>query len=184
MALLRTSIALGLVLIALIGLGLPASAPRAEGVSEYSVKAAFIVNFARLVEWPEDAFGGPEDAVVTCIAGKQAHTAARRGGLDGQAVGRRSVSLRLIDSADETRGCHVVFVSSDSSKLAPRILAQVRSDSILTVGENEGFAKRGGIINFYREGPKVRFEINATAAERADLQISSRLLRLARIVEE
>ncbi len=181
MALLRTSIALGLVL---IGLGLPSSAARAEGVSEYSVKAAFIVNFARLVEWPEDAFASPEGPVVTCVAGREAHSAAQKGRLGEQAVGRRAVSLRLIDAASEVSACHVVFVSAEAGKLSPRILSAARSKSILTVGETEGFAKRGGIINFFLEGPKVRFEINPTAAERAGLQISSRLLRLARIVEE
>ena len=181
MALLRTSIALGLVL---LGLGLPASAPRAEGVSEYSVKAAFLVNFARLVEWPEQAFAAPEDPVVVCIAGEEAYEYAQQAGLRRQKVGRREVRLRTIDSADEVSACHVVFVSEGSSKLTPRVVGGAADASILTVGEADGFAARGGIINFYREGSKVRFEINPTAAERAGLQISSRLLRLARIVED
>ncbi len=79
-------------------------------------------------------------------------------------------------------GCHIVFITQERGEQGREFITAVAGKSILTIGESEGFARSGGVIGFYNEGSKIRFEINLRAAERARLRISSRLLQLARLV--
>jgi hypothetical protein len=153
-----------------------------EGASEYAVKAAFLLNFARPVEWPDSAFAAPSDPVVVGILGAEAFEAALAADIEKQRVGARAVRLERLSGAQQAAGCHVVFVSSAEHSSAGAVLAALGGASVLTVGESDGFARQGGIVNFYHEGKKIRFEINPAAADRAGIRISSRLLRLARIV--
>lgn len=178
MALLRSSAPLAALLLVA---GLLAGGARANALSEYAVKAAFLLNFARLVEWPEGAFAGPDAPVVVGVAGEGAYEAAREAGITGERVGSRPVELRRLRSPEEAASCHIVFVSLDGAGLAAASPAELGGGRALTVGEAEDFVNRGGMIGFYREGQKVRFEINPKAAQRAGLRISSRLLRVARI---
>ena len=181
MALLRTGLLLGPIA---VGIALSPTGLRAAGVSEYSVKAAFLLNFARLVHWPASAFAAPDTPLVLGVVGEKAFRATRLAGIEGQEVQRRPVRLRHVESAGQASGCHLVFVSREDSELGADALAVAGEAGALTVGEGEGFVRRGGIIGFYPEGQKIRFEINPAAAERSGLTISSRLLRLARIAGE
>ena len=176
----RRAIALALSLIAALALAPPRSL--AEPVGEYSVKAAFLLNSARLVQWPRASFEDPKAPIVVGFLGADAFEAARAAGIDKKRVGDRPVAIRRISGASEASLCHLVFLSDGGGTRPESLLEATRQSGVLTVGEMEGFARKGGIINFYRDGKKVRFEINTGAAQQAGFRISSRLLGLAKIV--
>jgi hypothetical protein len=153
-----------------------ATAPAKEIPLEYQVKAAYLFNFAKFVEWPSEARTGP---LTICVAGQNPFGDVLEETLRGETVNDRPLATRVI-SGPET-GCHIVFVPQGIAT-AP-YLSGLRGTPTLTVGEMPDFISRGGIINFVLEEGKVRFQIDSKAAERADLRISSHLLRLARSPE-
>jgi hypothetical protein len=140
---------------------------------EYRVKAAFLYNFARFVDWPATMASGP---LTICLADHNPFGDALAATLQGERIGGREVVARVITAPSSA--CHVLFVPEGASA-APYL--RDRQAPTLTVGESGDFIAMGGIVNFVREGANVRFEIDAMAAERAGLRISSRLLRLARM---
>jgi hypothetical protein len=150
------------------------SAPLAQTISlEYRVKAAYLLNFTRFVEWPAAAQNGP---VTICVAGRAVFGEVLDETLRGETVNGRDVVAKVI--LEPQRGCHVVFVPRGAAAAA--YIRAVQGQPVLTVSETPDFIALGGIANFILEGASVRFEINAGAADRAGLRISSRLLRLAR----
>jgi hypothetical protein len=184
----RRAAALSLCLIVLAANPLPILAragpgPSSEASLEYQVKAAFILNFARFVEWPAGATKDPNAPLEILVLGSAPIEEALLRTVRGQTVMGRPLSVRAIDGADQVPECHVLFISRSEERRLDAILKQVRSRCVLTVGEVEGFAEAGGVINFTTEENKVRFEINPDAAEGAGLKISSKLLSLARIVK-
>ncbi|HEX7183153.1 MAG TPA: YfiR family protein [Thermoanaerobaculia bacterium] len=159
-----------------------ARADRPLVTSEYAVKAAFLYNFAKFVEWPADAFRGPGDPMTLCVLGEDPF-----GGELDQTVGGKTVTGRQIVVRRSTRltdlpECRVLFVSSSEGPRLAQILAAVGDRAVLTVGEEETFARAGGIISFVVRENRVRFQIDRKAAARAGLSISSRLLELAETV--
>lgn len=169
---------------AVLALGVAAAVLARADYDEYKVKAAFLLNFARLVEWP--AAVGPKQgqALVVCVHGEEASTADALRALDGVTVEEHPVEVRALDSPSELNGCHILFLADVRNADAPAWIAGSQRRSVLSVGEAPGFAGRGGVINFFVEGKKLRFEINKDAADRSGLKISSRLLRLARLVPD
>jgi hypothetical protein len=146
----------------------------AQAVSlEYRVKAAYLFNFAKFVEWPRDAAAGP---LVICAAGRNVFGDVLDETLRGETINGRAVVARVILEPDP--GCHIVFVPRGA--MAAAYVRAAQAAPILTVGESPDFIGLGGIANFILEGANVRFEMNPAAADRAGLRISSRLLRLAR----
>ena len=162
----------------LLGPAAPAGAAR-----EYTVKAAFLLNFARLVEWPGDALPAEPNPWVLCVYGQDPFGGALEDTFRGKQVQERAVSIARPDSADGLDACHMVFVPAQRSGDGASVLARTARRSVLVVGESEGFAADGAAINLFEESGKVRFEINLDAARSARLKVSSRLLRLARLVE-
>ncbi len=151
---------------------------------EYEVKAAFLLNFARLVEWPSAAFDGDQSPLVVGLLGNDPFDGALKAVVDGRRVGTRPIEVRQLSSLEEIRQCHIVFVSDPEPAPLPLILSAAQGRSVLLVGDSEEFAPRGGTISFYSDAGKVRFAINRHAAESAGLKISSRMLRLAKLVPE
>jgi hypothetical protein len=150
--------------------------------SEDEIKAAFLLNFARYVEWPESAFSDSDAPVRICMLGSDGFDRVAADIVEGKTVGPRPVEVVAVAGAKAATSCHILFV--ESSSISTRdVVASLRQASVFTVGSDEGFAKQGGIANFYRAGKRIRFEINPGAAEGAGLKISSRLLRLAQLVE-
>jgi len=149
-------------------------AAQAEVSTEYRVKAAFLYNFVKFVEWPAPAASGP---LTICAAGRNPFGTVLADTVRGELVNGRPLQARVILSPDA--GCHVVFVARGAATSA--YLNAARNRPVLTVGESDGFIEQGGIANFYIDRGNVRFEINPEAAQRADLRISARLLQLARI---
>lgn len=161
---------------------LAAGAP-AQEVEEYQVKAAFLYNFAKFVEWPSHAFKTPQDPIVVCVLGHNPFGNALEDVMRGKTIEGRAFSFRQVDGAEEAGGCQILFISSSEAKHFQALYRNLNPAGILTVGEAQGFASAGGVINFKLDGGHVHFEINVGAAEQAKLQISSKLLNLAQIVK-
>jgi hypothetical protein len=146
---------------------------------EYRVKGAFLLNFAKFVEWPAQAFKGPGNAIEICVLGTNPFT----GDLDQAAravqVESRAVTVRQIQDVQQAKECQMVFVSVSERKRARALLEAAQGGSVLTVGESEGFLASGGVIEFRVEDSRVRMEISEAAAKRAGLHISAKLLSLS-----
>jgi hypothetical protein len=149
---------------------------------EYAVKAAFLYNFAKFVEWPDDGFANPASPLVLCVLGEDPFGDALRS-LSGKTVNGRPLAIRHASTLGELERCHLLFVCSSEKSILPKILGETKDRSILTVGDMEGFARDGGIINMVKEENRVGIEINLEAARRSRLKISSKLLALAKIVK-
>lgn len=161
---------------------LPAAIAFAQ--SEEQVKAAFLFNFARYVEWPEEAFASGDAAFRLCMAGSPGFADVVERTVSGKQVRDRSVRVAQVASLSESGGCHILFVGPGVDASPAEVADSVAGASVLTVADHAGFARDGGVANFIQVGKRVRFEINPVAADRAGLKISSRLLRLAKVVEE
>jgi hypothetical protein len=169
-----------LVVLALLGPAAPASA---QVAAEYDVKAAFLYNFAKFVEWPPDAFDAPGSPMTLCIVGKDPFGDVLDTLVRGETLQGRPLIVHRTRDLPEVRNCHVVFLSRAETARQEEVLATVRGAGILTVGEGDSFLSDGGIIRFVIEANRVRFEVNLEAAERNGLKVSSKLLRLARSVQ-
>lgn len=154
----------------------------AQGVTEIEVKAAFIYHFTEYVEWPSSAFGSTSAPLVIGVVGKSDLFPALQNAVRGKNWNGRDLLVRRVETAKEMRECHILFVPESEARRLAQILESLGDAPVLTIGESEGFARRGGIINFFTDQNRVRFEINPDAAKRARLTISSKLLNLARIV--
>ncbi len=150
---------------------------------EYAVKAAFLYNFAKFVEWPAEAFEKDQDSLTLCILGKDPFGPALDS-VSGKTVRGKSLVIQRIDKLQEIDNCDILFISRSKRNELAEVFAELDGSSVLTVGDIEGFAQRGGIINLITVERKVRFEVNLDAAEHAGLKISSKLLRLAEIVRD
>lgn len=175
----------GLLLCIVLALVLvPEAALAQDSAGEYELKAAMLFNLTRFVEWPTAAYADAQAPTVLCILGRDPFGDSLTSMASGQSAGGRAVQIRRIANSKETRGCHVVYISSSERKNIAQILAVLKGTSVLTVGEMGQFAARGGMIQFSLEEKQVRFEVNLEAASEADLKISSRLLVLARVVKD
>jgi len=155
--------------------------------SEYLIKAGFIYNFAKFVDWPATAFAQPDSPIVIGILGIDPFGPLIDQVVQNKKIGARSfVVKRLKWGTDlkELRDCKILFVGESEKAHIDELVQIVKTLPILTVGETPGFAERGGVIRFVLEDNRVRFEINVEAAHQADLTISSRLLTLARIIQQ
>ena len=172
----KRNIACGLALLALASSRLFAQAPVAD---EYQVKAAFLFNFAKFVEWPADTFKGPEDPIAICVLGQNPFGTALEDVVRDKTVAGRGFVVRGLLSAQQASKCQILFVSASERKRLGSLLDQLKGRSILTVGEGDDFIANGGIIDFKLKDARVRIDIDAAAADRAGLHISSKLLSLA-----
>ncbi len=152
-------------------------------VSEYEVKAAFLYNFVKFIDWPDGSQGEGKGVVNVCMFGSGPIDSELAKLKDKVVKGRRFV-VKYTRSTEEFRGCHMLFVCNSEKGRLREALKAVKRKGILTVGDTEGYAQKGVIINFYLEENKIRFEINLDAAREARFSISSQLLRLARIVKD
>jgi hypothetical protein len=161
--------------------GRPVSA-QSNPLSEYQIKAAFLFHFGQFVEWPRDALKDADSPLTYCTIGEDPFHGSLDAALSGKTIGARVLRVQHFRQPQEIQGCQVLFVGAGEKKLIPAILAGVKGDSVLTVGESEHFVQDGGMIGFFLEENKIRFEINLEAAQKAKFRISSRLLALAKSV--
>jgi hypothetical protein len=168
-----------------LALGCLALPAQAGPPTEYEVKAAFLFHFAKFVEWPPEAFADRTASLVVGVLGEDPFEGVLERAVAGRRVRERAIEVRYFDGLAGVGDSpvHILFVASQSEAAQVAELShRFAGRNILLVGESEGFAERGGAVNFTREGKKVRFEINPQAAEAAGLRLSSRLLSLATIV--
>jgi len=166
---------------------------------EYQIKAAFIYNFIKFVDWPKEKVAESNEPAIIGIVGKDPFGNAFAPVKDKEDKDRKVLIKRfkpieelkksgekdkslLEREIDSLRKCHLLFICSSEEKSINEIINLVKDYSVLTIGDMQGFLESGGIINFITEEKKVRFEINVTAAKRAKLKIRSQLLRLAKRV--
>jgi hypothetical protein len=167
-------------MVLLVASAYPARAAEAEPL-EYRVKAAFLLNFTKFVDWPPAAFADEHSPLAICILGEDQFGNALSEIVKGESVKGRELSISRIARTPAPKTCQVLFVSR-SEKDVRKILADL-GPGVLTVGEGDRFLQDGGVISFVIENRRVRFDIGQGAAARAMLTISSRLMKVARSVE-
>jgi hypothetical protein len=157
------------------------SGPRlsAETSPEYQVKAVFLFNFAQFVDWPPKAFPEPQTPLVIGVLGEDPFGTYLDETVRGEKVKDRPLVVQRYRRVGEIKTCHVLFISRSETDRLEQILASVKGRNILTVGDAEDFALRGGMIQLVTEKNKIRMRINLEAVKAAGLTISSKLLRVA-----
>jgi len=147
--------------------------------SEYQIKAAFLYNFAKFVEWPTQAFAGPDSPIVIGVLGKNVFGDNLARTIRNKVINDHPFEFKEYRSVKEATNCHILFISASEKEHLPKILKALRGASVLTVSETDQFIEMGGMINFVIEDNRIHFQINDDAARRAGLKISSKLLSLA-----
>jgi YfiR/HmsC-like len=153
-----------------------------DALSEYQVKAAYLFNFLKFVEWPEESFADPLAPIVIGVVGEDPFGNALPQVVIGKTVQGRDLVIRIYRPGEDLRGVHILFISASERKRLPIILSSLRGSSVLTVADIAGFLDAGGMIQFLNENGRVRFAINVDATSRAKLKMSSKLLSLAKVV--
>jgi hypothetical protein len=149
--------------------------------TQYHVKAAFLYNFAKFVDWPANAFAGPESPFTLCVVGTEPFISARET-LAGKSIKGRKVVVRRIDTLVGARQCHMIYLASTDDGGFSLEPAQLKA-AVLTVGESEDFLRRGGIINLTVVNNKIRFEIDRDSGERLGFRFRAQLLQRALLVD-
>jgi hypothetical protein len=178
----RVMLAFFAVLMITLGLSFPIA--QASQPTEAQVKAAFIYNFAKFTEWPSYLLRDPDKPFVIGVLGDDEFYEALKEVVKEKSVQERPVSVRRITKAEDGRSCHVLYIGDSQEENITYIFDTLKDFHVLTVGDINGFAKKGGMINFVREGKFIRFEINVNAVERSGLKVSAQLLKLAKIVNK
>lgn len=150
--------------------------------TEYQVKAAFLMNFTKFVDWPASAFQNSESPLTICVLGEDPFGGALDQVVENETAGGRRLAVQRLHRMPPAKTCQVLFISRSERDQAALVAAA--GSGVLTVGDQEGFLREGGIIAFVLQAHHVRFDINLQAAARAGLAISSRLLSVARRVQK
>ncbi len=157
--------------------GLAAQAPAA---SEFDVKAAYLYNLGKFVEWPEPALA--HDSFAICVLGRDPFGPILDATLDGQTLKGKPAVARRIARVQDAAGCRTLFISASQRAHLPHILAAVSGMPVLTVSDIEGFAARGGMLQFVLDDRRLRFESNMASAASAGLTLNAQLLQVAKSV--
>ena len=150
-----------------------------EVASDAQVKAAFMVNFAKFLEWPAEAFPGRDAPLTLCVTGR-GPVGAALSAYERRLVQSRELRVRRSVTPEELRGCHMVYVGEFEERQMLQILRAAAGLPLVTVSDIDGFADAGGTIGLVEAGQRVQFEVNIASAQRANVRVSSQLLRLAR----
>lgn len=167
---------------ALLALGLATVSEADSAIArEYKVKAAFIYNFAKFVEWPAQKLGSDSAPLVIGVLGSNPFGDELENALKGRQINGRGIVVRQFDDVEAAKAAHLLFVSvNDETKLRKAL----KEYGVLTIGQSESFTRNGGIITFTFEHDKLGFEINVGAAEQAGLKVSAQLQKLAKSVRK
>ena len=179
----RIGIGAGILLLFAAVLGTNGLAAEADPVLlEDKVKAAFVFNFTKFIEWPSNAFEKVDTPFVVAVLGADGIASAMEEAVRDKKAHNRPLTVRRltrIDGIGDGSACHLLFVGRSEQARMAEILRRLDKAGVVTVADSEGFLNQGGMINFIMEAKRVRFEVNTVAAERAGLKISSQLLKLA-----
>lgn len=173
-------LALGVTLGGFAASGVTTASPN----KEYDIKAAFLFNFASFVEWPSTAFATPSAPFVIGILGDDPFGPILEEIVDGEQINGHPIAVRRLTSRQfaEAGACHILFIGKSESRRLVPLLQQLRGRPVLTVADLPNFLDLGGTIGFSTQG-RVRLSINPTAVRAAHLNVSSKLLRLAEVVD-
>ena len=155
---------------------------RAQVFNEYQVKAAFLYTFAKFVEWPPQAFSSPSAEIAICVLGDDPFGNLLDDAVRGKTVEGRPLAVYRLTDLPTGHECKILFIATSERRRMPSLLASV-PPGLLTVGDTAEFAAQGGVIGLRLDGERIRLSVNLTAAEKAKVRISSRLLSLATIVK-
>ena len=181
MDILRTPIRVLALLILIAAYG-QRTVAQSTAIPEYRVKATFLFQFTQFVDWPGDAFASPQTPLVIGILGDDPFGSFLDETVRNEKADGHPLSVERYSRLEDIRNCHVLFVSRSEANRMPEILAAVKGRSTLVVGDLNGFADRGGMIQFVTEESKIHLRINLAAAKAAKLTISSKLLRPATVI--
>ncbi len=151
--------------------------------SEFDIKAAFLYNFARFVDWPEDVLE-ESDSLEICILGPNPFSNSLEDIVEGKTAQGKPIAINYVSELGELLNCQILYITSDSKEQSEAALAMIADRSVLTVSDIPGFASHGGMVGFYLDDGSVRFEVNRKLSSQAGLTFSSRLLNIARLVSE
>ncbi len=174
-------------LVVLLSAVLPVSPCRAYAqprqAEEFAVKAAYLYNFAKFTEWPPEVFPTDGSPVFICVMGEDPFGQSLNA-IRGKTIGTRKVAVRNIANIDAASACHILFISASEREHLDSIFEKARKTHLLTVSDVEHFDRSGGMVSLVKEGDRIRFAINADAAQQAGIKLSSQLLKLAITVKE
>jgi hypothetical protein len=176
---LRT-VLLAVLLVVCLGLFSSTTGAQQAKPSEYKVKAIYLYNFGKFVEWPEAREPREQpDRFLICVLGKDPFGSLLDSTIKGEDVNGMNLSAKRVSNAADATGCRILFISSSEADRVVTILQELHSKPILTVSDIANFCDRGGMIQFELKEEKVRFAVNMTAAEKAGLTLSSQLVKVA-----
>jgi hypothetical protein len=150
---------------------------------EYNIKAVFLFNFTQFVEWPANAFARTDAPFVIGILGDDPFGTYIDETVAGEKVKGHTISVQRFRDVNEIKSCHILFISNSYTARVREILGSLQTKNTLTVSDIPNFARNGGMICFTKQENKIKLQINPSTAKGADLNISSKLLRLAEIVD-
>jgi hypothetical protein len=170
--------------LALVLASLAAATPlHAQGrFDEREIKATFLFNFTQFVEWPPASFADAQAPMVIGILGDDPFGRTLDDAVAGENTGNRPLAVARFRRIEDVTTCHILFISSSQAAQYGAVIAAVRGQAILTVGDEAGFTEAGGMIRFVTENNHVRLQVNAAAVRAAGMTVSSRLLRISQIV--
>ena len=154
---------------------------QSESLRQYQLKAAFIFNFIKFAEWPEEALGDSALPIIIGVLGDNPFGDSF-GIIENKSAKGRELFIKQFKTVQEVDTCHILFISSSEQKKYKQIFDVLKSSSILTVGETDDFTQQGGIISLIVNKNRIRFEINLDAVEDSEIRLSSQLLKLAMVV--
>jgi hypothetical protein len=160
-------------------LAIPALHAQNPKPTDYEVKAAYLYNFGRFVEWPGKVEATQGGSFTVCVLGQDPFGPSLDTTLAGETIGGKSVVAKRISSAEESGNCQILFLSLTDDSRLNKIIADLDKKAVLTVSDMPQFVERGGMIQFVLDGKKIRFEVNLTATQHAGLTLSSELLKVA-----
>jgi hypothetical protein len=171
------------IVVFLLGLGLGATSSRGGDAppSEPQMKAAFLLNFPKYVEWPAGCFTEPTSPITVAILGDEAVASEFAALSDGKSVDGHPVKLIRNPTAAQCAECHILFIGSSEARKTPEIVTRLKCASVLTVGESDQFMEQGGMINLALRERRIILEVNLDATRLTELKISSKLMALARV---
>jgi hypothetical protein len=147
--------------------------------TEYEVQAAYLSNFGRFVEWPVRAGASEREPFYVCVLGQDPFGGILDGALRGETIGGAPLMARRVTGVADAANCRIAYVNPAKDTPLKTVLAALANSNTLTVSDAAGFTQQGGMIQFVLDGNRVRFEINLAAAQRAGLNLSSQLLKVA-----
>ena len=177
----RTSFVLGAILL-LAAHG--ASASGAATLTEEQIKAGFLFNFIRFVEWPPRSYASPVSPITVCVIGETGITPMLTEAANGRTVDGREVQVKRLKLNDDLHGCQLIYIPSTEPERWKALLERTSDTDTLTVGEDSSFTQEGGVLSFFIQDNRVKLALNLNAANRAGLRISAKLIAVSKLVQE